>query len=116
MTQIGNQLKADGASIVLTNGTEMKVKYDMAAIIEIENKHGSVSALYEKLKQGDKGPIFGTLSHALWAGTNRKMPYQAFIELLNPKDVEQYSHAFATAIQEAFPTAEGDDSGKAETA
>lgn len=108
-------IKADGTTITLTNGTVMTVKYDMAALIEIEKKHGAVAGLYEKLKEGDKGPIFGTLSHAIWAGTNRKMPYDAFVNLLDIRKIEEYSNAFAEAIQEAFPSEEG-DSGKAETA
>ena len=117
MTQenIAAAIKADGTSITLSNGTVMTIKYDMAALIEIEKKHGAVSGLYDKLKEGDKGPIFGTLSHALWAGTNRKMPYEAFVNLLDVRSIEAYSTAFAEAIQEAFPTEEG-DSGKAETA
>jgi len=108
-------IKADGAKITLTSGSVMQIKYDMAALIEVEKEHGSVTALYEKLKEGDKGPIFGTLAHALWAGTNRKMPFEAFVNLLSTHSIEEYSNAFAEAIQEAFPVAEESDSGKAET-
>jgi len=95
-------IKADGTSIVLTNGTELSLRYGMAALAEIEKKHGSINALVKVLQEAENGPIITTLGHALWAGTSRKTPLDAFLDLLDPSQIATYVKAFEKAFSEAM--------------
>ena len=103
-------LNTPGSKITLANGTELTLRYRFDAIIEIEKEHGSVNALVEKLNLGEKGPVFSILAHALWAGTERKMPLPEFVKNLEPSELKAYSVAFNAAIQKAMGTEPGEAS------
>ena len=103
-----DQLAASGAQIELSNGTVLTLRYTFSALAEIEKEHGSVNALIAKLKAGADGSVFGALGQALWAGTQRKMPLAAFLDLLSPAKTPQYSTAFGAALNEAMGTPSGE--------
>lgn len=98
MTLTSDQIAADSITVTLDNGTELTLRYNGLALRELERMHGSIGALGAKLEQGDKGPIFSTIQHAIWAGTNMKMPLDAFLSLLRPRDFESQSAAFFAAF------------------
>lgn len=112
MTTTSDQLANTGKTIELTNGNVLTLRYNFSALAEIEKEHGSIQKLVEIMSQGDKGPLFATLGHALWAGTSRKMPLREFMDLLSPSQTNQYSEAFGNAMKEAM----GNNSGEAEAA
>lgn len=102
---ISSQISAPGRKIILSNGNEITIRYGMSALIEIEREYGSVGALATKL-QDKTGPVFTTLTHALWCGTNRKLPLAAFSDLIDPARITEYSEAFGEAFNEAMPKGE----------
>lgn len=107
------EIAAAGRTITLADGRTATIRYGFAGIGEIEAKHGSIGALMEALEKGEKGPIFSTLGHALWAGTQRKVPLEAFLDLLDPRRIAEYSEAFGEALSEGLG---GDEQGEAEAA
>lgn len=114
---LSSQIAGSGRKITLTNGNEITIKYGMSALVEIEKKHGSVNALVKILENPETSSVFSTLGHALWAGTSRKMPFEAFLDLLDPKRLQEYSEAFGEAFQEAMGTGEeGESLGEAPAA
>lgn len=118
MTQdnISSTISAPGRHITLANGNEITIRYGLGAIVEIETHYGSINALAELLNQGEKGPMFTTLAHALWAGTSRKMPLPAFLDLLSPTRIPEYTLAFTEALSEALGTSKEASPGEAEAA
>lgn len=106
------EIAAPGVEITLINGSTSTIRYNFSAMIEIENKHGSINGLLEQLNAGDRGSLFSTLAHALWAGTARKMPLEAFIDLLDPARLGQYTEAFSSALTQGLGQSE-DDQGEA---
>lgn len=114
---LSSQIQAPGRKITLTTGNEITIKYGMSALVEIEKKHGSVNALVKILENPETSAVFSTLGHALWAGSSRKVPFEAFLDLLDPKRLEEYSEAFGEAFQEAMGSAkEGESLGEAPAA
>lgn len=111
---ISSQISAPGRKIILANGNEITIRYGMSALIEIEREYGSVGALATKL-QDKNGPVFTTLTHAIWCGTNRKLPLAAFMDLIDPSRTQEYSVAFGEAFKEAMPKG-SEDSGEAQAA
>jgi hypothetical protein len=108
---LSSQIQAAGRTITLSTGNEITLRYGMAALVEIEKEYGSVNGLVKALNQAENGNVFTVLSHALWAGSSRKVPLAAFLDLLDPKLVSQYSEAFGEALSESVGS--GDSQGEA---
>ena len=113
MTQMtAAQILGEGATIELRGGKTVALVYDFGALAEIEKRHGSVNGLVEILNQGENGPIFDVIGHALWAGTDRTIALSEFNRLLVPAKIAAYVDAFGTALSEAM----GDTPGEAKAA
>jgi hypothetical protein len=112
MTLTPDELTATGKQIELYNGNVLTLRYTFGSIAAIEKEYGSVKALEQKLKAAADGEAFTTLGFALWAGTQRKMPLPAFLDLLQPGRMKEYGEAFGAAFAEAF----GVQSGEAQAA
>lgn len=109
MTQLtAAELLAEGSTITLRDGSTTSLVYDFGALGEIEKRHGSVNGLVAVLEQGDQGPIFQVIGHALWAGTDRKIALTDFEHLLVPSRISDYVNAFTNALSEAMGTAPGE--------
>lgn len=114
---LSSQINGTGRKITLTNGNEITIKYGMSSLVEIEKKHGSINALVKILENTETSAVFSTLAHALWAGSSRKVPFEAFLDLLDPKRLQEYSEAFGEAFQEAMgQSEEGEGLGEAPAA
>jgi hypothetical protein len=106
-------ISPEAVEITLTNGTVIKIKYDMTALAEIERKHGSLSKMAEEVQGGQ---FLNTLAHALWAGSPMftKVPLPAFLALLDPARIRtEYLPAMDKAMlramgQEEAPSGEAD--------
>jgi hypothetical protein len=106
-------IAAPGTTITLSTGATVSLRYTFSALAELEREHGSVNGLVVKLNKGEKGPVFATLCHALWAASQRKIPAAAFLDLLDPARLSEYTTAFSTALSLALG---GDSEGEAEAA
>ena len=109
---LSSQVQAPGRKITLANSNEITIRYGMSALVELEREHGSIGALVKVLENAETSQVFSALSHALWAGSSRKLPLVAFIDLLDPRRVGEYSKAFGEALSEA--TGSGDSQGEAQ--
>jgi hypothetical protein len=110
------QLIGAGTQITLTNGNTLTLRYGFGAMAALEEKHGSLKVFSDIMQQGEKGPIFSVLGHALWAGTERKMPLNAFMDLLNPGKSGEYVEAFSNAFNEAMGEVPGEAKAVEKTA
>ena len=122
-------LAARGRPIRLLDGTEVRLRYSMASLRELERRFGSLKgisteinaakAAMESDELGASGPLFSILSDALRAGLlhvkrddvdddDRPIRYRLGAdrdradELLDPAQLQPYMEAFAGALQEAF--------------
>lgn len=109
---LSSQIQAPGRKITLSNGNEINIRFGMSALVELEKEHGSIAALVKVLENTETSKVFSTLSHALWAGSSRKLPLAAFTDLLDPKLIAEYSSAFGEALSESMGS--GDSQGEAE--
>jgi hypothetical protein len=117
MTELtASELVSAGKQITLANGNTITLRYGFGAIAELEERHGSLSVFSELMQKGEKGPIFSVLGHALWAGSQRKMPLAAFLDLLDPSQTETYANAFGAAFSEAMGSIQGEATAVTETA
>jgi hypothetical protein len=67
MTQ-GLDLLASGASITLTDGTKVSLRYPMRAIALLEARYGSVVAVQTAIDHTGKGAAYGPIVQLLGAG------------------------------------------------
>jgi hypothetical protein len=67
MTQ-GLDLLASGASIALTDGTEVSLRYSMRAIALLEARYGSVAAIQHAIDTTGKGAAYGPIVQLVGAG------------------------------------------------
>ena len=102
-------IAAPGKSITLNTGNAITLRYTFSALAELEREHGSIDGLGKKLD--GSGPVFSTIGHALWAGSERKVPLVAFLDLLDPARIQEYGSAFNAALSEALGAQQGE--GKA---
>jgi hypothetical protein len=96
---------------MLSTGNEITIRYGMAALVELEKEYGSVNGLVKVLNDAENGKAFTIVSHALWAGSSRKVPLAAFMDMLDPKLMEPYTEAFCSALEESVGG--GDSQGEA---
>jgi hypothetical protein len=108
---LSSQIQAAGRTIMLSTGNEITIRYGMAALVEIEKQYGSVNGLVKVLNEAENGSLFTVLSHVLWAGSSRKVPLAAFLDMLDPKLMKEYSEAFGEALSESVGS--GDSQGEA---
>ena len=105
----GTRLLAQGAPLTLTDGRTVNVRYDMRALVLIEQHFGSTTAMAVELSD-PTGKKFTALIHALACGlTHEGLDYDALLDLLHPSQVEEYDQAMEAAWDEAFPPAEEPD-------
>lgn len=109
------EIQAAGKKITLSNGNEITLRYSFGAISVIEKEYGSAKKFAELL-QDKEGATITTLGFALWAGTPRKMPFEAFLELLDITQIETYAEAFASAFSESMGSIGGNDQGEEQPA
>lgn len=67
MTQ-GLDLLASGASITLTDGTAVSLRYSMRAIALLEARYGSVGAVQNAIDSTGKGAAYGPIVQLIGAG------------------------------------------------
>lgn len=109
MATTGQRLLAQGAPLTLTDGRMVNVRYDMRALVLIEQHFGSTTAMAVELSD-PTGRKFTALVHALACGlTHEGLDYDALLDLLHPSQVDAYDEAMEKAWDEAFPPAEEPD-------
>lgn len=64
----GLDLLASGASIALTDGTEVGLRYPMRAIALLEARYGSVAAIQDAIDTTGKGAAYGPIVQLVGAG------------------------------------------------
>ena len=96
-----NEITAEGKQITLANGNEITLRYSFAALSVIETEYGSAKKFAELLSNPE-GATMTTLGFGLWAGSQRKMPLEAFMDLLDISQIKQYTEAFANSFQESM--------------
>jgi len=106
MSDLSSTILAPGGTITLASGESINIRYGMRAIKTLEDNFGSVNALIAKLGQAADSDFFTTISYAVWAGTNRSVSYDDFIDLLDPRKLGEYVEVFAAAIGEALGSGE----------
>lgn len=107
------EITAPGREITLEDGRTTTIRYGFSSMAILEKEYGSLTGLFAELEKADKGAIFSVLGFILWAGTKRKMPLEAFLDMLDMKRVEDYSAAVEGALTEALG-ANQDELGKQE--
>ena len=107
------EIMAPGREIPLEGGRTTTIRYGFSSMALLEKEYGSVNGLMAELVKGEKGAIFSVLGFVLWAGTKRKVPLEAFLDMLDMKRVEEYSVAVEGALTEALGNSE-DEPGKQE--
>jgi len=99
---LSSKILLQGQTIALANGETVTIKYGFAALAVIEREYGSIQGLVAKLSDTN-GEVISTLGYALWAGTSRNVAVEAFLDLLDPRKIQEYSEAFGTALSDAMP-------------
>ena len=99
---LSSKILIQGQSIALASGETVTIKYGFAALAVLEREYGSIQGLVAKLSNVE-GDVISTLGHALWAGTTRTVPVETFLDLLDPRKIQEYSEAFGTALSDAMP-------------
>lgn len=108
----GTRLLAQGAPLTLTDGRTVHVRYDMRALVLIEQHFGSTTHMAVQLSD-PAGKKFTALVHALACGLTREgLDYDALLDLLHPSDVDSYDEAMEAAWNEAFPESDDESAGE----
>ena len=109
-----NDVRDKDVTLVLNDGVERTLKYDLNAMAELEDRYGSVDAAFEML---DKNSI-KAVRFILWAGLIHAEPELTEQQVGSLIDVK-YLRNLSTKLEEAFsndmPQAEetGDAAGDA---
>lgn len=117
----GKRLRAAGIPIVLLDGEAHVVRFDMAALVALEEQFGSLGAVQDLLTNLDEHKaVFGPMLDLLAAGlANEGMTRQRLLseELVDAADLDAVATAVGKAFAQAFPdAAKKVASGEAEAA
>lgn len=116
MTNIqAEEIAAKGKQIVLANGNAITLRYSFGAISVIEKEYGSAKKFAEVISDPE-GKTITTLGFGLWAGTERKIPFETFLDLLDVNKIQDYAEAFAEAFAEAMGSLGGNTQGEEQPA
>jgi hypothetical protein len=142
MTQ-GLDLLASGASIALTDGTEVSLRYSMRAIALLEARYGSVAAVQNAIDTTGNGAAYGPIVQLLGAGClgpggfephfrehqdakgkrsiagdivyRRRTDGADLADLLHPGHLGGYVRAWETAFSKALETLGNDEAPEEKT-
>ena len=92
-----NDVRDKDVKIVLNDGVERTLKYDLNAMAELEDRYGSVDAAFEML---DKNSI-KAIRFILWAGLIHEAPELTEQQVGSLIDVK-YLQSLSTKLGEAF--------------
>ena len=107
------EIAALGREITLEDGRTTTIRYGFSSMAILEKEYGSLTGLFSELEKAEKGAIFSVLGFVIWAGTKRKLPLEAFLDMLDMNRIEEYSVAVEGALTEALG-ANKDEPGKQE--
>ena len=116
MSTIADTIANEGNKIVLDDGTELTIRYNLASFRIIEKEYGSIQAFAELLDKKEQGPALSLVTFGLWAGTKMKMPLEAFEEKLDLARFQEYAQAFANAFSGALEVMNPGEAKAAEAA
>lgn len=104
----GQRITAKGYPITLTDGREVRLRFGMAAILQLEEDFGSLGAVQEALKNlTPQGRVFGPVVDLLAAGLSHHGITRAELiggDLLALDGLEHYAEQLGRAFAEAFPS------------
>jgi hypothetical protein len=106
MSNISSTIAAPGGDIILATGETVSIRYGMSAVKTLEDEFGSINTLIAKITEATDGAFFTSITKALWAGTNRSLPYTEFLDLLDTRRIADYVKTFSDAIGEALGVGE----------
>jgi len=133
----GLDLLASGASIALTDGTEVSLRYPMRAIALLEARYGSIAAVQSAIDSTGQGAAYGPIVQLLGAGClgpggfephfrehqdakgqrriagdinyRRRTDGADLADLLHPGRIGEYVKAWETAFTKALEALGNDD-------
>lgn len=100
----GPVLVGKGATVIL-GGSEVPVVFDLPALVEIEERWGSLNAFAAELQKGSDGKMFKCVASAISA-TVRGLPTDP-VKLMDPNRIVEYAEAIGNAFMEAIPMTKG---------
>lgn len=131
MSMTGLDLRADGGSIDLTDGTSVQLRYSFRALALLEAKFGSIGAVQNAIDSTGDGAAFGPLVQIIGAACigrggfephirehvdakgerriseivyRRRTDGENLADLLHPGLLSDYVAAFTTALSQALKT------------
>ncbi|MDT0473011.1 hypothetical protein RM863_12840 [Streptomyces sp. DSM 41014] len=135
----GLDLLADGGHVVLTDGTEVPLRYSFRALALLEARFGSVGAVQTAIDSTGAGAAFGPLAQIIGAGLvgpggfdphirehvdakgkrtvsdivyRRRTDGSDLMDLLDPGRIGDYTDAFTSALSRALES-RGNDAAPA---
>lgn len=107
MPSDSDRLLAAGAPITLIDGREVRLRYGMRAMKNLEDELGSIEAVHEAVN--GTGKKFGPLVTVIYCGlSHEQIEQDDLFDLLDTRRLEEYSEAIGAAFHEAFPAAQQD--------
>lgn len=102
------RIAARGRPITLTDGREVRIRFGLRGLAQLERSFGSLKAVAEVLKAAVAAPgesaILDHLFTLIEAGlVHEKITADELDELLDPAQLHRYSAAMAAAFTEAMP-------------
>lgn len=100
------RLLAQGAPLTLTDGREVRVRFDMRALVLAEKEFGSIEGMAQALNADDVK--FTTYVRVLECALSRDVSHDELLDVL-PTDMVALDRVIADAFEEAFPSAKASD-------
>lgn len=106
-TTDSDRLLARGVPITLADGETVRLRYSMRSLKWLEDEFGSIQAIQEALPDGEDTqdrPVFGPMSKVMYGGLlHLDLTYDEVLDLLSPRQINEYGEAVGKAFNEAFP-------------
>ena len=104
------RIRAEGAKVELTDGRIVAVRFDIAALMRIEDEFGSLAAAFRAEKH------VSTVVRQLAIGlAHEGFTVDTLIPLLDSRRMHDYQEALGVAWQEALPDPDPKETGEATT-
>lgn len=105
------RLRARGIPVQLADSRICMLKFDWAALADVEDKHGTIGNFIDRFSAGG----YRAILNGLTAGLAHDLKPSEVLSLLDTADILKYRGALDQAVAQALPKPEPteDDAGKA---